>query len=76
MPERAICGSVTVDSWQKLADMLGCSKRTAFRKRAKLLAAGAIFYQWLGQPRKKRMCFFESVIKEFIILASSKGECI
>lgn len=70
MPEPALIG------WKAISGMFGRSERSMRDKRDELLASGAIFYQYLGRPPRKRICAFPSVLKAWTIRKSAKGEIV
>lgn len=63
-----------VDTWEKIAEMIGVHEKTLQRRRDELMAAGAIFYRWKGRPPKRVVSCFPSVLKAWIIKKSLKGE--
>lgn len=70
MNEQAIIG------WKKIAHMFNCSERKMQSLREELVYCGAIFYQKLGRPPRKRVCAFPSILKAWQIKKSSKREMI
>jgi hypothetical protein len=62
--------------WESLSELTGIHKRTLYRRRTELLAAGAIFYIKHGKRKAKAMCYFPSSIKIFLGLKSSRNTFI
>ena len=69
-------GECPLYGWSNLARVLGLSKRSAQSRRAELLEAAVIFYQYRGCPPHKVIGFYESVIKAWRSQKTMKNEII
>lgn len=66
-----------VETWKEVAKILSCSKRTAQRRKERLVEAGAIFYKWRrsrGDFMRKVVCAYPSRLKDFTVEKSKRGE--
>lgn len=62
--------------WEKLAAMLGLSKRSAIKRKDELEACGVIFYMRVGRPPRRMVHFFPSRVMKWTGLKAAKGEMI
>jgi hypothetical protein len=65
-----------IEGWEAIAEMFRVDIRTMQRRREELQQAGAIFYVLKGQPKRRIVCAFPSVLKAWIAIKSSKGEML
>lgn len=63
-----------VEGWQQIADIFNVTKRMMLNRRQELMDAGVIFYIIKGQPKRRVVCAFPSVLKAWISKKSAMGE--
>jgi hypothetical protein len=68
MDEQAIFG------WKAIANLFSVSEKTMIARKTELEAAGAIFYMWRGNPKRRMVATFPSLIHAWISIKASKGE--
>ena len=60
--------------WKAIAEMFGVSEKTMISRKAELENCGAIFYMLRGNPKRRMVAAFPSLLKAWISIKSSKGE--
>ena len=74
MPEED--DETTIQSWAAIANFFNCSERKIRSYKDELLAAGVIFYMYLGSPPRKTVCAFPSKLRNWAGLKGQRGEII
>jgi hypothetical protein len=70
MPDHLLVG------WKNISRFLGCSERKAKARKKELEDCGAIFYQLLGSPPRRRVCAFTEILMHWATLKSKKAGAI
>jgi len=63
-----------IQGWGNIAAIFGVHPRTMMRRKEELKQAGVIFYMTLGQPKRRVVCAFPSLLRTWISRKAAKGE--
>ena len=69
MPEEKV-----IQGWENIANVFGIHPSTMRRRKKELQNAGVIFYMITGQPKRKVVCAFPSLLKAWISRKAARGE--
>jgi hypothetical protein len=65
---------IAILGWKAIGRMFHKSTVSMIKRREELLSCGAIFYTWVGKPRRRVVAAFPSTLKLWATLKGQKGE--